>query len=365
LNDALLLFLGADEGFAGWLRLEGGVVSARGPGLDGLPATEGGLPIVAVVPGEAVTLHWIELPAGLAPAQAAAAARLMAAELSAQPIGEMHVAVGREAGGPRCTAIVPAAAMADWLERLAAAGFDPDLMVPEALLLPEPAEAIVRYDRGDMALYRGPALGFATEPELAALLLGEKAAIMLDGDAFEAGLSEALADPEVDLRQGPFARRRQWTLEWGVVRRLALLAAAILFVTLAIQIASILRYTFAADALEAETRRVAAAALPRSPAINDASGDLEARLSELRGGGAGYGAIAATLFDAVRATPNAELSALTFSPDGSMRATVQADTPATLAALSARIEAGGFTVEAGVPRGGGGRQVSDLMVRVR
>jgi general secretion pathway protein L len=96
-----------------------------------------------VVPGEAVTLHWLEVPAGLAPAQAVAAARLMASEMSTQPLVDMHVAVGREAEGEtaRAVALVPAITMAGWIGRLQAQGLDPDLVLPEPLLLPRPARA--------------------------------------------------------------------------------------------------------------------------------------------------------------------------------------------------------------------------------
>ena len=144
-----------------------------------------------------------------------------------------------------------------------------------------------------------------------------------------------------------------------------MLAAALLLVSLAVQVAAIARYSFAADAAEAETRRVAAAALPRSPGVADPQAALTQRLAELRGGGAGFGATAGALFEAVKATPNVELTALAFAPDGLLRATVQADTPAAIEALRQRVEASGFAAEAGAPRSGGGRRVADLMVRPR
>src|SRR3546814_7192178 len=70
-----------------------------------------------------------------------------------------------------------------------------------------------------------------------------------------------MSTPPVNLRQGAFAKRRQWKVEWPLVRRMAWLVAGILLLTLAIQVASIFRYTFAADALEAETAAVAASVL--------------------------------------------------------------------------------------------------------
>jgi general secretion pathway protein L len=125
------------------------------------------------------------------------------------------------------------------------------------------------------------------------------------------------------------------------------------------------RYIFAADAADAETRRVASAALPRSPGLTDPEAALTQRLAELRGGGAGFGATAAAVFEAVKATPNVELSALAFAPDGTLRTTVQADTPAAVEGLRQRVEASGFAAEVGAPRSGGGRQIADLLVRPR
>jgi general secretion pathway protein L len=148
-------------------------------------------------------------------------------------------------------------------------------------------------------------------------------------------------------------------------RRLAVLTAALLLVSLAVQVAVIARYNFAADEAEAEIRRVAAAALPRSPGLTDPEAELTRRLAELRGGGAGFGATVGAMFEAVKATPNVELTALAFAPDGTLRATAQADTPAAIEALRRRVEASGFAAEAGPPRSGGGRRVADLTVRPR
>jgi general secretion pathway protein L len=145
-------------------------------------------------------------------------------------------------------------------------------------------------------------------------------------------------------------------VEAGLVRRLALLTLAILLATVAIQVTSIFRYTFAADALEMEADRVSASAAPRG-------GTLSGRLASLRGGGVGYGAIASATFAAVRDTPNVELTSLAFDQAGTLRVTAQADSPATLAALQQRIRASGFEVDAGTPRSAGGRPAADLIVR--
>lgn len=368
MSAAFLIFLDPRQEVEGWLQLADGAVVARGTGLEAAPPlidpeTERPIDVVAVVPGESVAVHWLELPAGLAPAQAAAAARMMASEASAQPLSEMHVAVGAEDGSAlRPVALVPALSMAGWLARLQAEGLDPDLVIPEPLLLEPPAEGFVRHDRSEVPLYRGAHEAFSIEPALAALVIGDAPVQRLDVDAYEGGLAEAIAGPTVNLRQGEFAKRRKWKIEWQQVRRLALLLLAIMAVTLAIQIVSIWRYTYAADALEQEANRIAGEALGRGSVDSE---QLERRLSELRGGGVGYAAIASAVFAAVRATPSAELTSIVYDRDGTMRLTVMADSTATIASLEQRIEAGGFEAEAGPMRVGGGRPTTDVMVRTR
>jgi general secretion pathway protein L len=365
-REALLLFLGRAGGFDGWLRIAAGEVAARGAGLDGSEAHRSA-PVVAVAPGDSVSLRWVDLPAGLSPAQAAGAARLMAADYSAQPLDQLHVAVGGEAaeGGGRCVGLVPLETMRAWLATAEEAGFDPERLIPETLLLPAPPDGVATWDAGPLRLYRGRDEAFAAEPELGELLLAGRPAAPIEDGAFEPGLAEALEQAPLDLRQGPFARRRDWRVAPARARRLALLTAALLLVSLAVQVAAIARYNFAADEAEAETRRVAAAALPRSPGLTNPEAELTRRLAELRGGGAGFGATVGAVFEAVKATPNIELTALAFAPDGTLRATVQADSPAAIEALRQRVEASGFAAEAGPPRSGGGRRVADLTVRPR
>lgn len=366
MREALLLFLARDGGIDGWIRLAEGVVAERGAGANGAEGHRSA-PVVAVAPGEAVTLRWLELPGGLSPAQAAGAARLMAAELSAQPVGDLHVAVGRDAGdgAARCVGLVPMATMRGWLDGLEGAGFDAERIVPETLLIPAPEEGLATWDSGLLRLYRGRDEAFAAEPELGDMLLAGRTAVPVDPDSFAAGLAGALDRAPLDLRQGPFGRRRDWRVAPARARRLVALTAALLLISLVIQVALIARYIFAADAADAETRRIAAAALPRSPGMADPQAALTQRLAELRGGGAGFRATAGTLFEAVKATPNIELTALAFAPDGLLRATVQADSPAAIEALRQRVEASGFAAEAGAPRSGGARPVAELMVRPR
>ena len=108
----------------------------------------------------------------------------------------------------------------------------------------------------------------------------------------------------------------------GSWRKLALYGLALAALTLVIQIATILSYTFAADRLENE---IAARGQSGGPAR-----------------AAGFGPVASLLFEAIRSTPNVELTRLDWRADGSLAASLRIDTPATLAALRARAEASGL-----------------------
>jgi general secretion pathway protein L len=122
---------------------------------------------------------------------------------------------------------------------------------------------------------------------------------------------------------------------------MAALVFVLLLLTLAIQVTLILRYTFAADALEAEAQAIATPGPVRRTSFTAAAG---------------------ALFNSVQSTPNVELTGLEYRPDGGLIAIVEADSAAVLTALRQRAEANGLDVSLGPLRGAGGRQAADLMV---
>lgn len=370
----LLLYPAWGQRPSGWLRLADGRVLDRGTAFDAIPPqgeTRAAERVVLVAPGEAVALHWIELP-DLAPEQARAAARLLAADVAAEPLERLHVAVGaaEDAAGAgamraRPMAMVASAALAGWLAQAQENALDPDHVVPEPLLIPPPADdAGERHWLRDDGLIvaRGAASAHVAEPALAALV-ADGGAQPIGDDAFEDGLATALAAMPLDLRQGAFARRRRWRLDWALARRLAMLGGLILAVTLLVQIALIARYRIDAAREDRRAARVAGAALPRDTRLADAPAQLRDRLTALRGGGLGFSASAGLLFTAVRDTGGIQLGALAFAPDGTLTATVTAPGAPEIAALTQRLGTAGLVVSAGEQRPGGGRQVVELVMR--
>lgn len=392
----LLLFIGDDDAPAGWLRLVDGVVVARGTSFPVAPApgsrlrrARGQAPsgahvsinqtpafvereigpslrwgdevVVLIVPGVDVLLHWVDLPS-LAPAQALAAARLLAADVSATPVDRLHVVLGgASAGSARCMAVADAEVVARWIGAAQALGLDPDHILPEPLLILPPEEGARRWEKGGLHLVRGGRIALAAEPALAALAV-EGVAEAIDGDDVERGLGEALAAMPVDLRQGSFTKRRRWRVDGALVRRLAMIAGGILVATLLIQAVLILRYNLDAERLDREAEAVALRALPRGGHLANPSAQLAERLAELRGGGLGFSATAGLFIGAVRDTPNIEVGSLAFDRAGSLRATVLASNAADLGALERRIEGRGLAVDSGEVRSGGGRQIMEMVV---
>ena len=352
-----LLFLPGPDAPYRWLRVDERRVLAEGEGIP--PPNDD--PVVAVPPADAVTLHWAALP-DRSLAQATAAARILVAEASATPASELHVAVG-DGAGERPIAVVAADAMRGWLSALASAGIDPDAVAPAPLLLPAPETGFVRAELASGGVVRGPASGFADEARLTELVTGGEAPRTLGRAALDAALVAAAAAPALDLRQGPFARRRRIGIDWALIRRLALLGAVIVLVTLGISLVRIAKYSFAADALELQAGQLAATGLPRGETITDADRQLAERLGAVRGPGLGFTAMAASVFAAVRQVPGTEVSGLEFTPTGDLRLTVAAARESLPTDLKRAIERAGFNVSAGVFTSANGRVTGEMTVR--
>jgi general secretion pathway protein L len=128
------------------------------------------------------------------------------------------------------------------------------------MLLMPPGEGLVCYrgpgDEAGAPDYRGRARASRSRDELAALVVGDADVTEIGDDVREAGFGPALADPAVNLRQGLFARKREVVIDAARVRWLVTLGLILLIVSLLIQIATIIRTTWAADHYEAEAKEV-------------------------------------------------------------------------------------------------------------
>ena len=118
MSDAIALFLPAHVD--GAVALAGGQRRRYRDAREGLPDPEqpADTKIVAVAPQTPSRLHWADLP-DRSLAQANAAARLLVAEASITPLGDLHVAVGQESGlTERPMVSSSAGQMVEWLAAL-------------------------------------------------------------------------------------------------------------------------------------------------------------------------------------------------------------------------------------------------------
>jgi general secretion pathway protein L len=353
-----LLFLPSGDRPYRWMTLADDRVAGEG---EGLPAIDVEEPVIAVAPADAVTLHWAELPDRSA-AQAVAAARLVVAEASATPLGELHVAVGDEGDANRPIGVVAAGSMREWLAGLARSGVDPVAMIPAPMLLPRPQDGYIRARPAGEGVVRGPAMGFADEARLTELVTGGVEPEDLDRDALTRALLASAAMPSLDLRQGMFARRRRIGIDWALVRRLAALAGTILLVTLAIDLVRIAKYSFGADAVAARADALGATGLPRGETVTDIDRQLDERVSAVRGPGVGFTTTAAAVYATVRTVPGVELTGIDFSPNGSMRLSVTAERESLPTDLKRALERAGFDVTASTFTSAGGRVTGEMTV---
>lgn len=172
------------------------------------PGADEDAPAIAVLPGDDIALYRLML-LETAPKRRLEEARMRATDLAAQPIDDLHVAVGpADADGGSWIAVIDRARMAAHLALLKASGAEPAHVVPAALLLADPAGGASFAQLEERVLLRTPDLAGLVEPELAADLLGPA----------WPGRARALADfapaaPEVlplDLLQGEFSPRLRW-----------------------------------------------------------------------------------------------------------------------------------------------------------
>jgi general secretion pathway protein L len=346
-----------------WLRLDGRVT--RGDDIAALPALDPALAAetIAVVPGEAVTLHWVDLPA-LAPAQALAAARLLAADVSAGPVDALHIALGPvEGDGGRVLALTDLEAMQGWLARLAAAGVTTDAMVPAPLLLPVPEAGVTVLDDGRMWTARGTRLGFAAEPALAPLLIGDLPITRLDEAAWLAALPGVLAAPLLDLRQGSFSPVQRWQPDRRRLRRLTVAALAVLGIVLATEVVASWRYMVAADRAEARLEEAARQVLPRGTVVTDPRGQVAARAAQV--GGAGFAGLAGPLLRAIRDLGGVNVQSIEFAPATGLVVMMSVPAPPEREAIMAALVAAGLEAEFGMASETAGVPGIELRIRPR
>jgi general secretion pathway protein L len=244
--------------------------------------------------------------------------------------------------------------MHDWLQRCAAIGVVPDVMVPDHLLLPAPtaADDMSVVADGDRWLARSATLSFSAEAALARQLLEPRQLhVDADADRLDRVLAQgAAAGPAaLNLMQFEFAPAATARATPGR-RRLAMLALAVLLSPAVLVAAQSLRYELAASSLDRQTREIAALI---GPAAVAGAGMVAAPAAQARARN--------VLFEAISRSPGLRLQALRYSAGAVLEADVVHATADQLQPFGDALLQSGFVVEAGGSVGEG----SELRTSIR
>jgi len=313
----------------GLWRIEQGRAVAVDPAFPG--------PLTVLVPSEQVLLTVVDLPFP-SRRRRAEAAPFAVEGLIAEPLDQVHVALGQEVSDRRhLCAVVGHGLMRSWVQVLEAAGLEHCVLMPDALALPRPPEGFWRVAIvSERALVRTASTGFAVPAGALAAAweaAGRPRLIEGDGtlpDAMRDGLAETTLElegaahpvvmvPPVDLRQGIYAAARP--ARGSPWRTLALITGLGAVAHLAVLAVDTLALHGMAERREAETRRLVA---ERQPALAD--GDLVSAVDRLAPQGRTEGLVLRRLSAVARALPGQALAyrAIDFAGTGEVRLAVTA-----------------------------------------
>ncbi len=263
----------------GFIRNSSGIWTLEGDRLASVEDFDEG-PSVVLVHSEHVLILAVELPPIASLSKRRAALPFAIEERVAEPLDQVHVALGEEiAPNTYLAGVVRHDLMRQWVARLELAGLEYASLVPDALALPRPgpgswavdlAAARVNVRAADGTGFAMPAHLLeqawvaAGEPECIAY--GDPLPPQMHAPALnlqEQSLAERLIVPALDLRQGLYvAPRRPVSTLW---KRIATVAAVGALAHAAIAGAETLALSDIADEREAEVRFLAQNMQPPFP----------------------------------------------------------------------------------------------------
>lgn len=317
--------------------------------------------VMAVVAPEDVRCGWFALP-DLEGRQAESVAKLRAAEHS---LGLVHSSAGVDYDDVVATASIAPEVMQRGLDRLAARGLNPDIVIPFALVVRINSDVVYRAEMDGLTVLRGAKFAIPDEAMLRDIIVGAASTEAVDADTVRSMLLAASAAPLLNLREGMFAKRERavWmTAEQRTwVRRLL---TSLLIVTMTITLVTLAKY-WTATASENETALAAAQKI--DPAIQDidqAESMLTASLNRQGKTQGGFAPLSAALWRSVKASPNVSVRELRYTPDGILTVVLAAPTADNINKTLLAIQQDGFRITATPRQDTTGATLVDMTVRM-
>ena len=369
--DRLLLRL-QSGGDAAWLRqaADGRVTAASTRGMPPASALAVGSEIVVLVPAEEVLLTETKV-AARSRAQLLQALPFAIEDQLLAPVEDLHFAASEGAGDSVGVAVVAKATLRTWLDRLAEAGIQPDVMVPESLALPLAPDGATVMIEDDRAVARlAPWSAFTCAPaELAAWLQqtqGTRPPRAFDVHDFRDGvahrsplpgathherqrdplafMARSLGKPALNLLHGEYASQHRAARGARWWRIAAVLAAAVLVLAIAnlgFEVVQLSRTSARIDTLAQEAVRKAFPDIDEAELARSAPADIARnRIERLRGGAQSSGLLRtlAQIAPVLGSTSRIQTRGMEFR-NGSLELGLRAPDVATLDALRERLAA--------------------------
>jgi general secretion pathway protein L len=319
-----------------------------------------GLPLVALAPVAAVRLAFPQA-AGETERQRLGVARAEALAGSMAEPATLHAVAGL-VEGRMAVALAANGAMIEWLDWLSAFGADPDAILAAGLVLPLADEWRAAALASERMIGRGD-LVLPDEPALRDALVGEEEIRELVPESVGSRLLWLASALPLNLRSGRFARRRLFVLDWARVRELVALAALIPLLGLLMALVMIVRLDSASDRLEAETARLASAALGRQVSAEAAASALDVRIGEIPGASGSPFVPLAAVYSQVQQVPGASTSSVSWRPDGTLAISLAATRTEDINRILLALQRTGYRVTATSRSGPTGQIIADITVR--
>lgn len=352
-----------------------GVWSLTDGGLARLDLEAAG-PAVVLVPSEQVLTLAVDMPLK-GRRERMAALPFAVEEQVAEPLDEVHVALGADIGAGRVLAgVVRHERMLAWTALVETAGLGRAAVTPDHMALPPPVDAgwSVRTVAGRSLVRQSDGVGFALPTAMLpdAWAAAGRPPLQSSGDALPAGMvaddapiglaTRRLPPPLLDLRQGLYAVRGR--PERALLRRLAAVAALAVAAHTAILAADAVALSRMAEARREEVRALVRQTAPGLPVDGDLAAELASRLAVGDGERSRFLPLLARSSGALRTvTPALRLQGLSYGADGRLTLEVETADIAGLQRAQAALTAAGLQASAGSATAVAGGAEGQLLVR--
>ena len=317
--------------------------------------------VMAVVAPQDARSSWFEIP-DLEVRQALGVGKLRVAE---QSLGLVHLGAGLDDAGAVVTATIAPDVMQRGLDRLAARGLNPDIVIPLALVVRPTSDDNFRAELDGVVVLRAQQIAIPDEDVLRDLFFGTAPINTLNAETVRSMLLSASAAPVLNLREGLFAKKVRAALASAIQRMwIRRLLTALLAVTLMFIIVTLAKYYSAANYENEATLAAVQKVDPSIQNIEQAEIALANALNQKGLVQGGFAPLSSALWRSVKASPNVSVRELRFTPDGILSVVLTAPTADNINKTLLAIQQDGFRITATPRQDTSGSTLVDVTVRM-